>query len=220
VHLDEVAGLLARAHAVAVGAVGRDEAGQRDQAGLHHELGDLADAPHVLLAVLRAEAQVAVEPVAHVVAVQQRGQDAARGQRVLQRARHGRLARAAQAGEPQHAAALVQQALLDLARHRALLPGDVVAAAQHAGGRNAGPLHACGAAARRGRRQQLRLRHHRRQGPGRGAQQARQARHAHAGQPRHLRGAARSASANARLAAQPGPAREARESVFKSTSGQ
>ena len=53
--------------------------------GTHHELGDLADPADVLLPVLGAEAQVAVQAVADVVAVQQRRQPAVGCESMLQR---------------------------------------------------------------------------------------------------------------------------------------
>lgn len=60
----EVAGELA------VGAEGGDEGGDGDLGAVGEQLGDLADAADVLLAVGVAEAEVLVQPEAHVVAVE------------------------------------------------------------------------------------------------------------------------------------------------------
>src|SRR5262249_21910302 len=57
-------------HAVAVLAVGADEGGDRDDARVGEQLGDLADAADVLFAVLGRETQVLVQPVPDVVAVE------------------------------------------------------------------------------------------------------------------------------------------------------
>ena len=94
------------AHHAPLGAERRDERAQHDQAGIDHQLGHLADAADVLDAVGVGEAEIAVEAVAHVVAVEQHGVDAARVQRLLDQIGDGRLAGAGQAGEPQHRAAV------------------------------------------------------------------------------------------------------------------
>ena len=59
------------AHHLPLGAERRDEGAEHDQAGVHHQLGDLADAADILDAVGFGEAEIAVEPMAHVVAVEQ-----------------------------------------------------------------------------------------------------------------------------------------------------
>ena len=71
-----------------------------------HQLGHLGDAADVLDAVGVGEAQVAVEAVADVVAVEQVGVLAEREQPLLHQVGDGRLARARQAREPQHAGPL------------------------------------------------------------------------------------------------------------------
>jgi hypothetical protein len=53
----------------AVRAHRRDERDERDDAGVRHQRRDLRGAAHVLRAVGDGEAEVAVEPVAQVVAV-------------------------------------------------------------------------------------------------------------------------------------------------------
>ena len=98
----------ARTH-VAVLAIGADEAGHGDDAAVGEQLGDLADAADVLLAVGGGEAEVLVQPVADVVAVEDVGQPAALHQGVFQREGDGALARAAQAGEPEGGALLLEQ---------------------------------------------------------------------------------------------------------------
>jgi len=50
-----------------------DEGGQYDQPGVGHEFGDFGDAADVFGAVLIAKAEVAVQAVADVVAVEQIG---------------------------------------------------------------------------------------------------------------------------------------------------
>ena len=107
-------------------------------------------------------------PTPDVVAVEQRSEHAPLAQRVLQRAGHGGLAGPAEAGEPDHAAALGQQALLALPRHGAALPGDVgglrgealcrpAAGARHACPSPGGTLPAEGASAVRMLQQGRRL---------------------------------------------------------------
>eukprot|EP00955_Chlamydomonas_euryale_P044728 352958-Chlamydomonas_euryale.AAC.13 len=91
VHLDKLACLQPRAHRVAVRPVRADEADESQQARVREELGDLADAADVLLSIVGAEAQIFVQAVTDVVAVEQRRQSPLLRQRVLKRARHRRL---------------------------------------------------------------------------------------------------------------------------------
>ena len=63
-------------HRVAVGPVGAHERHERDEAGVGHQGRDVADAADVLGSVLGAEAEVAVEAVADVVAVEHVGRPA------------------------------------------------------------------------------------------------------------------------------------------------
>ena len=125
------------AHHVALGAIGRDERAQHDQSALHHELGDLADAADVLDAVGFGEAEIAVQAVAHIVAVENHGVMAAGMQPLLDEVGDGRLAGAGKPGEPDdRGLLLVQRRALGLADQKRL-PVDVGAAAQperdHAG---------------------------------------------------------------------------------------
>lgn len=63
-HLDELALGQDLAHQAAVGTERRDECRQRDQTGVGHQLGDLADTADVLLAVRITEAEVTAQAVA------------------------------------------------------------------------------------------------------------------------------------------------------------
>ena len=108
----------------------RDERHQHDQAGIHHQPRDLGDAADVLDAVGFGEAQVLVETVPHVVAIEQIRVPAQRVQLLLDDVGDRRLAGARQSGEP-HDARLVPVErrvglLVDLDR----LPVDVLRAAQ------------------------------------------------------------------------------------------
>ena len=73
-------------------------------------LRDFGDAADVLDAVGVGEAEIAVEAVAHVVAVEQVGVAAERVQLLLDQVRDRRLAGAGQAGEPQHGGLLALEA--------------------------------------------------------------------------------------------------------------
>lgn len=109
---------------LAVGLVGRDEGGQGNGAGVGEQLGDLGDAANVLVAVLFAEAQVLVEAEADVVAVEAVGGQAEVQQVLLEGGGDGRLARGAQAGEPDGHAALLAE-LIALAPREGRVPCDV-----------------------------------------------------------------------------------------------
>ena len=126
--------LVDRAGRVAVLAVRRDQRHERDHARVGQQLGDLGGAADVLLAVLGAEAEVVVEPVPQVVAVEDVRGAAGRDQAPLDLDRDAGLARAGQAGEPErHALAAAL-----LAGDRAAVPDDVgrlrAGAEDHAGG--------------------------------------------------------------------------------------
>ena len=74
-HLEEheAGRVVQRAGVFASGPVRADQRHQRDHAGVGEQPRDLADAPHVLGAVVGGEPEVAVEPVAEVVAVERVG---------------------------------------------------------------------------------------------------------------------------------------------------
>ena len=94
-HLDEreARGLVQRAGVVAPGAVRADDRDERDDPGVGEEAGDLGDATHVLGPVLAGEAEVAVEPVAEVVAVERVAEDPGAREAVGHGSRDRRLAR-------------------------------------------------------------------------------------------------------------------------------
>mmetsp|Transcript_28641 Transcript_28641/g.80666 ORF Transcript_28641/g.80666 Transcript_28641/m.80666 type:complete len:229 (-) Transcript_28641:136-822(-) len=119
---------------VTVCTVRRDEADQGDSAILSEQLGNLANAADVLLSVLRSEAQVLVEPMANVVAVQIDCELAQFGKGVLEGARDGAFTAARKPGEPEHTTLLVQESLLVLACNHALVPLDVGGFAHIVGG--------------------------------------------------------------------------------------
>src|SRR5690606_8702915 len=73
----------ALAHHGPVGREGGYETAQHDQAGIDHELGDFRDATQVFDAVAFGEAEVAIEPQADIVAVEQDRQLAPRMQPAL-----------------------------------------------------------------------------------------------------------------------------------------
>ena len=113
-----------------LGAERRDERDEHDQAGVDHQLGDLGDAADVLDPVGVGEAEVLVEPVADVVAVEQVGVAAQRVQLLLDQVGDRRLAGAREAREPEHAGrwplSRGVRRLVDVER----LPVDVLRAAQ------------------------------------------------------------------------------------------
>ena len=82
---------------------GRDERGEHDQPGIGHQLGDFADPADILDPVGLGKAQILVEAVAHIVAVEQEGVPVHQVQRLFHLIGDGRFARARQPGEPQHA---------------------------------------------------------------------------------------------------------------------
>src|SRR5215469_1176170 len=69
-HLDELARLQELTHQPPISAERRDKGGDHNHPGVHKQTRYLTDATDVLHARLIAEAQILVEPVAHVVAIQ------------------------------------------------------------------------------------------------------------------------------------------------------
>src|SRR6056297_2887133 len=102
VDLDELAVFHQLAHHRAVGAKRRDERGQHHQAGVGHQACNLADASNVFDPIVVAEAQIPVQPVAHVVAVQQVAVVASLEKRLFKRVGYSRFAGAGESGEPEH----------------------------------------------------------------------------------------------------------------------
>src|SRR5262249_48310122 len=91
---------------------------QMNQPRIHHEPRDLRDTADVLDAVLGSEAQVLVESVAHVVAIEEIGVAAGGREALLDAVGNGGFAGAGEAGQPQHARLLPLQP-------RAQLPVDI-----------------------------------------------------------------------------------------------
>lgn len=112
------------ARKIAVGAVGRDEGGDGDGGRVGKELGNLADAADVLVAVGLGEAQVLVEAEAHVVAVEAVGGEAQVQEVLLEGGGDGRFARGGEARQPDCEATLGAQ-LVALAAGEGGMPGDV-----------------------------------------------------------------------------------------------
>ena len=103
------------------GQIERDE---RQHPRLGEHAGHLTGPAHVLGAVPVREAEVAVEPVAQVVAVEQEGGPAAVDERLFHRGGQGRLAGPRQAGEQHRTARRAQ-------RGEAFAPGEPAAVAHH-----------------------------------------------------------------------------------------
>ena len=104
------------------GAERRDERDQHDQPGIGDQMGRLDDAPDVLDPVGVGEAEIPVQAMADIVAVQRVGVPAKRQQPLLDVVGDRRLARAGQPGEPQDGRAMS----LDR-RPRGLVDGEVCA---------------------------------------------------------------------------------------------
>mmetsp|Transcript_28112 Transcript_28112/g.89888 ORF Transcript_28112/g.89888 Transcript_28112/m.89888 type:complete len:1079 (+) Transcript_28112:175-3411(+) len=123
-HLHELEAhvLVAAAHGVAVGAEWRHEAHERDHAGVVEQRRQLAHAAHAFGAVRVAEAEVAVQARADVVAVEAVDALAVlEHELLLERSRDGALARAAQARHPKRDALLPQRRVAQRPRQVALL---------------------------------------------------------------------------------------------------
>ena len=129
-HLDEFARRDHASHHLALGAERRDERGDDDQAGIGHQLRHLADAADILDAIGIGEAEILVEPVADIVAIQQEGVAVHSRQLLLDDVGDGRFARARKAGEPQHGRLLVLEPGMMLAADVCGLPVDVLRTAQ------------------------------------------------------------------------------------------
>lgn len=117
---------------LAVGAEGGDEGGDGDGGRVGEELGDLADAADVLLAVGLGEAQVPVQAEADVVAVEPVRGHAEVQQVLLERRRHRRLAARRQAREPEREA-LLAPVLGALAPRQGRVPGYVAIGGEREG---------------------------------------------------------------------------------------
>lgn len=91
---------------VAVALHRGDERGDDDGARIGEECGDFADAANVLRAIAGRKAQIAVQPQAHVVAVEYVDGRAACKERALQRHRERRFSGAREPRQPDHGAAV------------------------------------------------------------------------------------------------------------------
>ena len=93
-------------HRFALGAKRRDERAHHDDARIDEQPRDLADAADVLDAVGGREAEILVEAVTHVVAIEQVGMAAVQRKPAFDQIGDGRLSGAGQPGEPHDARAL------------------------------------------------------------------------------------------------------------------
>jgi hypothetical protein len=128
-HLDEISLTHDRADVVAVGPVGRDERREDDDAGIREELRHLTDPADVLAAVVGREAEVRIQAVADVVAVEHVGEPPSLDEGVLGRDRDRRLPRAGKTGQPDRHALLAEHFFAIVPRDVTLVPRDVRALA-------------------------------------------------------------------------------------------
>ena len=86
--------------AAAVGEIGRNERGDDDEPGISHEFADFADAPDIFDAILWREAEVAIQAVADVVAIEHINVQAELEEFAFERVGDRAFARAGKAREP------------------------------------------------------------------------------------------------------------------------
>src|SRR5262249_384448 len=110
---------------VAIGALRGDEGRHIDHAGMCEELGNLADAPDVLIAVRGREAQVLVQAMTHIVAIQHVGVHAALPQRLFERYGERRFARSRQASHPDRAGFVTAYRFTVALGHHSRVPDDM-----------------------------------------------------------------------------------------------
>ena len=115
---------------MALGLKRRDERRDHDDARVDHQLGYLGHTSNVLNSIGVSEAEVAVQPVTHVVAVEQIRVAAHRVQLLLNNVGDSRLASARESGEPHHATALTLDHRASLLIDSDCLPVNVVGASQ------------------------------------------------------------------------------------------
>jgi len=108
---------------VAVLPVRGYEARHGDEAGVGEELRHFAYTADVFLAVFGGKAQVVVEPVADVVAVKDVGEPVSLDQGVLEGESESAFTGGTEAGEPDGAAALLEEVFAGLAVYVAFVPG-------------------------------------------------------------------------------------------------
>lgn len=90
----------------------------------------LSNAPDVLVPVLLAEAEILVQPKAHVVAIETVCSEAQVQQVLLERSRDGRLSRCRETGEPDGEAGLLAECVALLTR-KGRVPCDVTGRRQY-----------------------------------------------------------------------------------------
>ena len=133
-HFHELAGREQFAHHLPFRAERRNERTQHYQARIGHQARHLAHAADILHAVGIGEPQVAVQAVAHVVAVEQVSANAMRMQLLLKQIRDGGLAGTGKTREPHGLRGVSVQALACGTVHRHRL-------AMHIGGATQGERH-------------------------------------------------------------------------------
>lgn len=110
-YLDEVVCLHTLPYDIAVDAKGGDEGRQRDHARIDEQPRHLPDAANVLDPVLVGKTEVAVQAMAHVIAIKQIRALTHRMQFFLHQAGNGGLARTAQTREPEQACSVAIETL-------------------------------------------------------------------------------------------------------------
>src|SRR6185437_3285856 len=91
---------------LAIGEVWRDEGGDDDEARAGHQCGDFADATDVLDAVRRREAEIGIEAIAHIVAIEHGHLVALAEEDAFELDGERRLPGAGETGQPDNAAAV------------------------------------------------------------------------------------------------------------------
>ncbi|MEW5304455.1 MAG: hypothetical protein WDW36_007065 [Sanguina aurantia] len=104
--------LIDRPRRASLAAIRRNGADQHDQARIDHQVGNFGNAPDILDPVLRCEAEILVDAVTDVVAVQQIRVIAEHVQATFDQVGDGRLTRARQSGEPRKIASGKFQGLM------------------------------------------------------------------------------------------------------------
>src|SRR6185437_10459546 len=104
---------------------GRDKRNKHDQSGIYEQLCRLANPANVFHAIDVCEAEIAIEPVADIVAVEQIGVSAFGEERAFDQVRNGGFARSRKTGEPEHDGPLPLLAGARLLADVARLPMDI-----------------------------------------------------------------------------------------------
>ena len=109
---------------------GENEGCDHDQAGIGHQAGHLAHTADVFYPVGIGKAQILVQPVAHIVAIQQIGVTVHPCELLFHKIRNGGFARPGQARHPQHHWLLVFHAGMMFAADIGRLPVNILRPAQ------------------------------------------------------------------------------------------